>query len=1230
MMRTNAFFNHVIGRGLAAISLFALSVAAVANTTEEVAQVAGTVTLSNNVDYVVTSVTPFAQGAVVDIANTDGAVLILSRVKPSVAQGMLSHVRIGGEAAVNGTNCMVKIYANGSIIVPHGKAVRSLTVYTGLDQTGESTTFAADYRRSLTSTAFDNRIRSFVLKRGYMATFAAKGDGKGYSRVFIADKADLTVNLPAILDKAVSSIRVMQWNDVSKKGFAGRDNTINTALGSTWCYNWDAGTDSYADREYVTQRHHESGTKNGKYEGAWPSVDDCSNNGTSPHILGQNEPDNTGDAREVVTKVEDLLKIWPELMATGKRLGSPAMAGNLNMLYQFLDSIDARGWRCDYVVMHCYWYSDWSSWAWNFNNVHSRTGRPIWITEMNYGANWTGWPGSDRSGSAANFAIQKQHMGPILDGLEATPYIERYAYYNAVEDCRAAHLGGSLTPIGEYYAGLQSAVAYNSTYDYVPRLPKSKGSPSNLAVKFDAGSGVAALSWDEPTGEYNKSMVVERQTGTNAWVTVGEVDLKEDAATYTYEDRGAHDGDRYRIRVTYADDKEYTSKTVVAVPDKVQSGDAIEVNGTTMYVGGNVFANGDFALGTAGWTNGEGQELGQPHFGVFPVGGYDGGNYLQSFSNGGKDAAASVKTVVDLVPQSTYYFSSASRVEGGGVSYNRLYLSADGNEESSMAVSIPASATWAKQAGTFESGDYTKAIFGCRWMGGKTQLDGLSLTRLFATRDEAIADGIAAARRRAALVAAYNTVLPAFNGALTAAASAATDEASLKALNTAIDRTVEAMGLKAQADSCTAVANRVLPEQLEGAEALSRAMEAVGVAATAADYVAAVTALKGALDSYLPFVAVDKVANPGFGEGAVSWNTKSGSYTGPTQTATTVAGKTAWSAQWTGLNSSEGEQQTMSVNQTVSKLPHGLYVLQVKAGTEHYNLADQHAYMVTKTDSLVSPTLTADWFDLPTLGNEDKWQTLTTAPVYLSEGDTITIGFGGSKRGAIDYAWREVGNSSSTGDLREGSWAATDFVLRRVPVYHTTVDASGWGTVCLPFTAKPTPGVKFYQVAGINAAQTELYLEEVSEVSAGVPAIIYSEKPQVVIRESGDEVSKPSGSYLNSLRGFFITGARVPTTSLALQNGVWVKPDSGTRPYIGNFHAVIYKLSDVQVLESWDGLSMPVTTATGIRSVESDDAAEAAAPEYYTLDGRRVEQPTAAGIYIRVQNGKATKVVGGR
>ena len=38
---------------------------------------------------------------------------------------------------------------------------------------------------------FNNNIRSFKLKKGYMCTLANNDNGSGYSRVFIADEADL-------------------------------------------------------------------------------------------------------------------------------------------------------------------------------------------------------------------------------------------------------------------------------------------------------------------------------------------------------------------------------------------------------------------------------------------------------------------------------------------------------------------------------------------------------------------------------------------------------------------------------------------------------------------------------------------------------------------------------------------------------------------------------------------------------------------------------------------------------------------------------------------------------------------------------------------------------------------------------------------------------------------------------------------------------------------------------
>ena len=118
------FIHHNFKRrALTAALLFAPLALALANTTQEVERVTGTVSLSSPTDYVVTSPTPFATGAVVDIADTEHAVLILKHVKPSVAGSLLSHVRIGGQAAVAGTNCQVRIYANGSIVMPYAKTV---------------------------------------------------------------------------------------------------------------------------------------------------------------------------------------------------------------------------------------------------------------------------------------------------------------------------------------------------------------------------------------------------------------------------------------------------------------------------------------------------------------------------------------------------------------------------------------------------------------------------------------------------------------------------------------------------------------------------------------------------------------------------------------------------------------------------------------------------------------------------------------------------------------------------------------------------------------------------------------------------------------------------------------------------------------------------------------------------------------------------------------------------
>ena len=93
------------------------------------------------------------------------------------------------------------------MIVPYGSYVVPLTIYDGTNLTGSSKSdFTVGTRRSFKNNIFNNKMRSFKLKRGYMVTLATKEDGKGYSRVFNADKSTRRISRPTtskLLDRHV-------------------------------------------------------------------------------------------------------------------------------------------------------------------------------------------------------------------------------------------------------------------------------------------------------------------------------------------------------------------------------------------------------------------------------------------------------------------------------------------------------------------------------------------------------------------------------------------------------------------------------------------------------------------------------------------------------------------------------------------------------------------------------------------------------------------------------------------------------------------------------------------------------------------------------------------------------------------------------------------------------------------------------------------------------------------
>ena len=165
-----------------------------ANSTQTVNQVSSSVDITEDVDYVITSATPFATAGSVNIVNKEHAVVRLSAVKPSqVISTWLTHVFIDGEAAQNNVNCQVKMYSQGCIILPYGDDSKPLTVYSELNFGGdECNDFGLEdsggFMNTLTDEKLNNRIRSFKLKRGYMVTFSIRPGGYGYSREYPVEK----------------------------------------------------------------------------------------------------------------------------------------------------------------------------------------------------------------------------------------------------------------------------------------------------------------------------------------------------------------------------------------------------------------------------------------------------------------------------------------------------------------------------------------------------------------------------------------------------------------------------------------------------------------------------------------------------------------------------------------------------------------------------------------------------------------------------------------------------------------------------------------------------------------------------------------------------------------------------------------------------------------------------------------------------------------------------------
>ncbi len=570
------------------LAIFAFTFMQAKNISTTVTQVSQAVTLDTDVDYHITSATPFTDAGSINITNTEHAVVIMDAIRPSDASSYLSYIKINGQAASNGSNCQLKMYRNGSILLPYGgSSFYPLTIYDDINCQGNSYNALTEghngsgYMKNL-PTAWNNKIRSFTLKRGYMVTFALGDTGQGYSRCFIAADEDITVTLPSLMDRRITSYRLFKWYDASKKAIADKVNANSCKqLKVTSTFTWSAGSSLLPDVEVVPHHIYEN----------WPSASDLGKATYSCHMKTNNEPANSSDDHP--QDLATILANWESLMRTGLRLctpsswdGSDYWNGSGNLIKPFLDSIDARGWRCDIVDAHCYWPEG------NFQYLQSywvnNYKRPVWVSEWCWGASWNN--NGSFSGSATETTF-KNAIQSITTTMNNAAGVERYFYWdseNGNYPCRLVR-DGSLTQAGEYYAQMNAPLAYNGSVNYIPTNPRTYA-PTNIKSSFVASSMTAKVSWTLKNGELSDSVALLRST--------------DNGKKYELLKGYSHDEIASKTTMTYNDTIQSTGNYTYMIKD-IALGKTLSSSATTVSVGGSEKITADLQFGTISTTPGE-------------------------------------------------------------------------------------------------------------------------------------------------------------------------------------------------------------------------------------------------------------------------------------------------------------------------------------------------------------------------------------------------------------------------------------------------------------------------------------------------------------------------------------------------------------------------------------------------------------------------------------------------
>jgi len=508
--------------------------------------------------------TPLLSNGTINFTS-DSAWLILDGVLPSVAiASHFSYISVNGQPAVNNVNIRVTNYLRGCVILPHAPNFDALSMFKDAGFAGEEMKcYPYKYYKTTDFGSFDNAVSSFKLKKGYMATFAQNEDGSGYSKVYIAENDDIEIStLPIGLNNLVSFVRVFPWRYTDKKGFGSGAPDFNRSvtpvklLKAGWFYHWGTtSAEDLTDAEFVPMKWNAKSLTDTRWQ-------EILNINYSNHLLGFNEPDGATQANMTL---DEMLLYWPKMMESGMRLGSPAPAGNTQLLYDFIDKCDELNYRVDFVAIHDYGEGTALSFYNKCKAVHDRTGRPIWVTEFNWGGSWT-------SGTPTYTQIATR-IAEIVDKYDTEGIIERYAIFNFDETVNNS--GGvqnravfytpaiptyTLTPLGVVYKDNVAPMAFNAALQINKVLKLIP--PQNISISNSNGI-TNTLNWDISTNPLG-TIFIERAFGNSGFSIIAQIS----STNSSYIDDVTSLGfGRYNYRLSTREPGLTNSKTVIVILD---------------------------------------------------------------------------------------------------------------------------------------------------------------------------------------------------------------------------------------------------------------------------------------------------------------------------------------------------------------------------------------------------------------------------------------------------------------------------------------------------------------------------------------------------------------------------------------------------------------------------------------------------------------------------------------